>query len=86
MEWASDILGAAISGLPLLSMPASKVMRILEGTFRFLDDGGSLYQFTYGWRCPVHAKILDRLGLDAVRIGATMLNFPPAGVYRISRR
>ncbi|TGT43661.1 phospholipid methyltransferase, partial [Mesorhizobium sp. M8A.F.Ca.ET.167.01.1.1] len=29
--------------------------------------------------------ILDRLDLEAVRIGRTFRNFPPATVYRVSR-
>lgn len=78
--------GAAVSGLPLLSMPAPKVMRILNGAFRLLDDGAGLYQFTYGWRCPVPDAILDRLDLEAKKIGTELSNVPPASVYRIARR
>lgn len=78
--------GAVISGLPLLSMRPRAVLRILSGSFGALSDGGSLYQFTYGPSCPVSRKILDRLGLKATRIGGTIANFPPAWVYRISRR
>ncbi|WP_292339569.1 rRNA adenine N-6-methyltransferase family protein [Mesorhizobium sp.] len=78
--------GAAISGLPLLSMPPKKVMAILEGTFDRLRPHGALYQFTYGLRCPIARPVLDRLGLKAVRIGGTVANLPPASVYRITRR
>lgn len=78
--------GAAISGLPLLSMPPRKVMAILKGVFFCLRSGGAFYQFTYGPRCPVSRPMLERLGLKARRIGGTMLNLPPAAVYRISRR
>lgn len=77
--------GAAISGLPLLSMPPAKVLRILAGTFRLLEPDAGLYQFTYGWRCPVPARILDRLGLKADKVGGTFANLPPAAVYRMSR-
>lgn len=78
--------GAAVSGLPLLSMPPRKVMAILAGAFVCLRPGGALYQFTYGPRCPVPRPVLERLGLKARRIGGTMFNLPPASVYRISRR
>ena len=78
--------GAAISGLPLLSMSPRKVIAILDGTFDRLRPHGALYQFTYGLRCPIPRWILDRLGLKAVRIGGTMANVPPASVYRITRR
>ncbi|MCL6706958.1 hypothetical protein M8R20_08105 [Pseudomonas sp. R2.Fl] len=79
-------VGAVVSGLPLLSMPPRKVMAILANAFRHLDAGGHFYQFTYGPRCPVPRAILDRLGLKAVLVGRTLQNFPPAAVYRISRR
>jgi|SRR5579872_3915431 len=78
--------GAVISGLPLLSMPVRKTISILRGAFHQLRPGGAFYQFTYGPRCPVGRRILDRLGLRARRIGGVLLNVPPAAVYRITRR
>jgi phospholipid N-methyltransferase len=78
--------GAVVSGLPLLSMPPRQVMAILAGAFRHLGRQGKFYQFTYGPRCPVPRPILDRLGLKAVFVGRTIQNFPPAAVYRISKR
>ena len=78
---------AVISGLPLLSIRADKVEAIIEGVFeRQLQDGGSLYQFTYGLRCPVPRVLRQRLGLEAERIGGAWLNLPPAWVWRIRRR
>jgi phosphatidylethanolamine/phosphatidyl-N-methylethanolamine N-methyltransferase len=79
-------VGAVISGLPLLNMTPRKVIAILGGAFGYLRAGGSLYQFTYGPRCPVPRPLLDRLGLKATCIGRAILNVPPASVYRISRR
>jgi len=79
-------IGAVVSGLPLLNMPLRQVFAIVATAFGHLDDGGALYQFTYGRRCPVPRPILDRLGLKAVIVGRTLRNMPPATVYRISRR
>jgi phospholipid N-methyltransferase len=79
-------VGAVISGLPLLSMPPRKVIAVLSGAFMYLRTDGAFYQFTYGPRCPIPRKILDRLCLKATRIGGTMRNLPPATVYRIARR
>jgi phosphatidylethanolamine/phosphatidyl-N-methylethanolamine N-methyltransferase len=79
-------VGAVVSGLPLLSISPRKVMSILPGVFSHVRPAGSFYQFTYGPRCPVPRPILDRLGLKATRIGATVRNIPPAAVYRITRR
>lgn len=79
-------VGAVVSGLPLLSMSAHRVMRILSAAFRYVRPGGAFYQFTYTTRCPVPRPILDRLGLRANLVGRTILNVPPAAVYRIRRR
>lgn len=78
--------GAVVSGLPLLSIPPRKVMAILLGAFGKMRPDGAFYQFTYGPRCPVPAKVLDRLGLEAERIGGTLANLPPAAVYRLRGR
>ena len=78
--------GAVISGLPVLSMPAGRVLAILHGAFGILRPEGALYQFTYGWRCPIPRDLLDRLDLEATCIGRVFANLPPAQVYRITRR
>ncbi len=81
------LAGAVVSGLPLLNMPPRTVMKILSGAFgRHLRPHAAFYQFTYGPACPVPRSILDRLGLKARRIGGVLANFPPASVYRITRR
>jgi len=79
-------VGAVVSGLPLLSMPANEVIAILDGAFAHLRPDAAFYQFTYGPRCPVRRSILERLGLTAARIGGALANMPPASVYRILRR
>ncbi len=78
--------GAVVSGLPLLSMPPEKVAAIVGGAFEAMKPGGAFYQFTYGPRCPVPKLVLESLGLKGTRIGSTVRNIPPAGVYRISRQ
>ena len=78
--------GAVVSGLPLLSLSPREVIAILRGAFHHLRADGAFYQFTYGPRCPVPQAILDRIGLSAVRIGRAIINVPPAGIYRITRR
>ncbi len=79
-------VSAVVSGLPLLSMPAQKVTDILAGAFHYLREDGAFYQFTYGPRCPVPQRVLDRLDLNATHIGRAVCNLPPAAVYRITRR
>jgi len=79
------MVGAVVSGLPLLSMSPRKIMLVLAGAFTHLRTGGALYQFTYGWRCPVPQRVLGGLGLTASRIGGVLANVPPASVYRITK-
>ncbi|MGF1624734.1 MAG: class I SAM-dependent methyltransferase [Alphaproteobacteria bacterium] len=79
-------VGAVLSGLPLLSMPARKVIAIVDRAFGHIRPTGAFYQFTYGFRCPISRLILDRLDLRAVKIGGTLANVPPAAVYRVNRR
>jgi phosphatidylethanolamine/phosphatidyl-N-methylethanolamine N-methyltransferase len=79
-------IGSVVSGLPLLSMPPKKVMAVLAGAFHCMRPNGAFYQFTYGPRCPVSRRILDRLGLKAIRIDRAILNVPPATVYRLTQR
>lgn len=84
--FGDELAGAAVSGLPLLAMSPRQVFAVLAGAFEHLRADGAFYQFTYGPRCPVPRPILDRLGLDYVRIGGVRWNLPPASVYRITRR
>ncbi|CDX16645.1 conserved hypothetical protein [Mesorhizobium plurifarium] len=79
------VVGAVVSGLPFRLISPRKSSAILEGVFASLRPGEALYQFTYGRRCPFDQAVLDRLDLEAVRIGGTLRNFPPATVYRVSR-
>ncbi|MDG2511997.1 methyltransferase domain-containing protein [Sphingobium yanoikuyae] len=75
-----------VSGLPLLAMDRAMHIDILSEAFRMLKPGGSLVQFTYSTRPPVSRAVLDQLGLEVVRAGHTVRNFPPATVFRFTRR
>lgn len=76
--------GAAVSGLPLLSMPTGVVRDILSAAFALMAPGTYIYQFTYGPKCPVPSTVRDELGLKFEKVGSTWRNVPPAAVYRIS--
>ncbi|MBR2573662.1 MAG: methyltransferase domain-containing protein [Loktanella sp.] len=75
-----------ICGLPLLSMPPAKVLRIVAGCMTVLKPDHELRLFTYGHRCPIPATILSCLGLVAQRRTFVPLNMPPASVYAVVRR
>jgi phosphatidylethanolamine/phosphatidyl-N-methylethanolamine N-methyltransferase len=78
--------GAVISGIPLRLMGDASLVSLLDGAFTHLRPDGAFYQFTYGRDAPVASSILERLGLEATRVGAIWANIPPAAVYRICRR
>jgi hypothetical protein len=84
--FGGELAGAVVSGLPLLSMPPARVRRVLQDAFLRLRPDGAFYQFTYGFRCPVPTRLLERLGLKATRVAIALRNLPPAAVYRIERR
>lgn len=75
-----------VSGLPLLAMDRYMHFDILSESFRMLRPGGSFVQFTYSMRPPVNRDVMEALGLDVVRAGQTVRNFPPATVFRFFRR
>ena len=76
--------GAIVSGLGFLSMPNPVVTQIMTAVAKHLRQGCAMYQFTYGWRCPLPDDLLVTLGLKAERTGRILANFPPASVYRIT--
>ena len=74
-----------VSGLPLVLFSREQKTRLLEECFRLLRERGALIQFTYGGRCPVARRDLERQGLVAKCVGFIALNMPPAFIYRIAR-
>lgn len=84
-RWQAMQAQAVISGLPLLTMGLRAQWNVVGACMQSLRAGGALYQFTYMAKCPIAQPILARMGLRAERIGSSLLNVPPASVYRISR-
>lgn len=79
-------IGAVVCGLGILNMEQRKVAEILRGAFRFLRPDGAFFLYTYGGRCSVPDTLLEELDLEAILIGRTVRNIPPASVYRLARR
>ncbi|WP_370677225.1 class I SAM-dependent methyltransferase [Pleomorphomonas sp. PLEO] len=79
-------VGAVVCGLGFLNMPEDKIRAILKGAFGYVRPGGSFFLFTYGARCSVPDATLAALDLQAIWVGRTFQNIPPASVYRIERR
>lgn len=79
-------VGAVVSGLPLLAMPAPVVEAIAIGVAAVLPPGGTLVQFTYGPTSPIPPELLRRLDLEPSRGRRIWSNLPPAVVWRFARK
>jgi phosphatidylethanolamine/phosphatidyl-N-methylethanolamine N-methyltransferase len=79
-------VGAVVSGLPLLSMPAAVGEAIVRAAFRILAPGAPLIQFTYGPKPPLTVESMEKLGLRVEAGSKVWLNLPPAQVYRFYRK
>lgn len=84
--FSGRLAGVAICGLPLLNMPLRSRLRILLSVFTQLRTDGACYLFTYGLRCPVPPRLLERMGLRARRHRQVWINVPPAHVWKLTRR
>ncbi len=78
-------VGAVVSGLPLLSMPAAVREAIVGAAFRILLPGAPYIQFTYGPKPPLPPESMERLGLRVEPGRKVWANLPPARVYRFYR-
>jgi phosphatidylethanolamine/phosphatidyl-N-methylethanolamine N-methyltransferase len=74
-----------VSGLPLTLFSREQKDRLLAECFRLLGAQGAMIQFTYGGRCPIGRRDLERQGLIARCVGFVAFNMPPAFIYRIAR-
>jgi phosphatidylethanolamine/phosphatidyl-N-methylethanolamine N-methyltransferase len=79
-------VGAVISGLPLLSMPALLRDMIVKAAIDILAPDGIFVQFTYGQRPPVSDDLIARLGLVVDKGRKVWLNLPPATVYTFRKK
>jgi phosphatidylethanolamine/phosphatidyl-N-methylethanolamine N-methyltransferase len=75
-------VGAVVSGLPLLSMPAPVREAIVGAAFRILAPGAPYIQFTYGPKPPLPPENIEKLGLRVEPGRKVWANLPPARVYR----
>ncbi len=78
-------VGAVISGLPLLSMPAPVRRAIVGAAFDILAPGAPYIQFTYGPKPSVPPEIIAELGLSVEEVAHVWANLPPARVHLFTR-
>lgn len=76
-----------ISGLPMRIVAPQAAARCYSGAFQLMPSGGTIIQYTYGFRSPVDPDE-SALELDARFVGREWRNVPPMGIwsYRLSAR
>lgn len=84
-EAGVDSVSGVVSGLPLLSMPDSIVLRIVGGAFEAMSGEGRFVQFTYGPASPIARGVMRRLGIVGSRGSRIWRNLPPAVVWSYRR-
>ncbi len=70
---------AVITGLPYTAIPLDVQRRIMEGAFKVLSPEGQVLQFGYN---PFSAVKYKELGMERDYLGSSVLNIPPAHIWR----
>lgn len=69
-----------LSGLPMRAVALEVAARCYSAAFQWMPPGGSIIQYTYGFRSPVDPdKAVPNL--DATFIGREWRNLPPMGIW-----
>jgi phosphatidylethanolamine/phosphatidyl-N-methylethanolamine N-methyltransferase len=78
-------VSVVLSGLPMRAVKPDAAARCYSGAFQLMPSGGTIIQYTYGYRSPVD---LDKaaLKLDATFVGREWRNVPPMGIWRYRLR
>ena len=77
---------AIASGLGLLTMSRDAQRRLLAQALEVLHPRGRFVQFSYLPRCPLSPDLRRELGIEARRVGWSLINLPPAFVFVLRRR
>ena len=72
-----------ISGLPMVGMPESFQRAVIDQGFNVMREGGYMLQYSYSPVAPIPAR---KLGVKAKLARFCLLNFPPAYVWRYTRK
>lgn len=71
-----------VSGMPMSTMPLNLQKKIIDSCFKVMTPDGEIVQYSYHVTSPIPAL---KLGLSKERIGITLLNLPPAFLWRYQR-
>lgn len=74
-------VSVVVSGLPMRTVEPKRAARCYSGAFQLMPSGGTIIQYTYGFRPPVDPDEAA-LKLDARFVGREWRNVPPMGIWR----
>ncbi len=74
-----------LCGLPMRAIPPKEAARCYSDAFRLMPAGGSIIQYTYGFRPPVDPEAATP-GLEATFVGREWRNVPPMAIWRYRER
>ena len=77
--------GAVVFALSALTLPQEALKNILKSCLENMDDNAAIYQVTYSWRPTFPQALLDEFNLTHERLGFTLLNIPPAYIYKYQK-
>lgn len=77
-KWHGKV-ATVVSGIPMITLPFEAQQRLINSWFSVMRPGGLMLQYTYSLVSPIAAS---KLGLAGARGGMTLLNVPPASVFR----
>jgi phosphatidylethanolamine/phosphatidyl-N-methylethanolamine N-methyltransferase len=81
-EDAIGKVSTIISGMPMSTMPLGLQRRIIDACLNVMMPDGEIVQYSYHVTSPIPAL---KLGLSKERIGTTLLNLPPASLWRYQK-
>ena len=76
------VVKTIVSSMPVCNLSTQEKVATVRAILKTLAPGGQLLQLTYAAACPLP---INRLGLDAERVGRIWMNLPPAYVWRFTR-
>jgi phosphatidylethanolamine/phosphatidyl-N-methylethanolamine N-methyltransferase len=76
------VVKTIVSSMPVCNLTTQEKIATVRAILKTLAPGGQLLQLTYAAACPLP---INRLGLDAERVGRIWMNLPPAYVWRFTR-
>ena len=76
-------IGTVLSGLPMVGMPEAFQRAIVEQSFKVMKPGSFMLQYSYSPIAPVPAA---KLGITAKIARYVLWNFPPAAVWRYTKK